>query len=137
MHEKVRNQYWLKYQIRERTEFEKKGVDEDVLNLRFKHYQNRLIDTLNRILEERRRIKIEQLREETRLQANASSTSPGLSMMPKGPNIMASPIKNTLTIVDRSSGPRGSAIHSPNVLSPLSKTLAFNSNRQSHQFNKT
>ena len=34
-------------------------------------------------------------------------------------------------------GPRTSTIHSPNVLSPLSKTLAFNSNRMSHNFNKT
>lgn len=41
---------------RERTEFEKKGIDEDVINLRFKHYQNRLIDILNRVLDERRRI---------------------------------------------------------------------------------
>lgn len=41
---------------RERSEFEKKGIDEDVINLRFKHYQNRLIDILNRVLDERRRI---------------------------------------------------------------------------------
>ena len=41
---------------RERSEFDRKGVDDDVINLRFKHYQNRLIDILNRILEERRRI---------------------------------------------------------------------------------
>jgi hypothetical protein len=42
--------------IRERAEFDKKGLDEDIVNLRFKHYQSRLIDILNRILEERRRI---------------------------------------------------------------------------------
>ena len=41
---------------RERSEFEKKGVDEDIINLRYKHYQNRLIDILNRVLDERRRI---------------------------------------------------------------------------------
>jgi len=59
-------------------------------------------------------------------------------MMPKGP--MMSPIKgvNQFTSLDRSAGgPRASAIQSPQILSPLSKTLAFNSNRQSHQFNKT
>ena len=88
MHEKVLLS--ITYHFRERNEFERKGVDEDVLNLRFKHYQNRLIDTLNRILDERRRIKLEQMREETRLQANASSNSPALAMMPKGP---ASPMK--------------------------------------------
>lgn len=37
-------------------EFEKKGLDSDVVSLRFKHYQSRLIDTLNRILEERKRL---------------------------------------------------------------------------------
>ena len=44
---------------RERADFEKRGLDEDVINLRFKHYQARLIDTINRVLEERRRIKAE------------------------------------------------------------------------------
>lgn len=42
--------------IREKTEFDKKGLDDDIVNLRFKHHQNRLIDILNRILEERRKI---------------------------------------------------------------------------------
>lgn len=37
--------------LRERSEFEKKGVESDVIDLRFKHYQNRLIDTLNRVIE--------------------------------------------------------------------------------------
>ena len=41
---------------RERSDFALKGVDEDVINLRFKHYQNKLIDTLNRVLEERKRL---------------------------------------------------------------------------------
>ena len=88
MHEKVLLS--ITYLFRERVEFERKSADDDVLNLRFKHYQNRLIDTLNRILDERRRIKLEQIREEARLLANASSNSPGLAMMPKGP---ASPLK--------------------------------------------
>lgn len=64
---------------RDRTYFEKKGLDQDVINLRFKHYQSRLIDTLNRVLEERRRIsklehfyyiEAEKLREEIRQNAN-------------------------------------------------------------------
>lgn len=55
MHEKVSISNILNT-YRERSEFERKGVDEDVINLRFKHYQNRLIDILNRMLEERRRI---------------------------------------------------------------------------------
>ncbi|CDW79915.1 UNKNOWN [Stylonychia lemnae] len=41
---------------KEREDFVKRGLDEDVINLRFKHHQYSLIDTLNRILEERRRI---------------------------------------------------------------------------------
>ena len=57
MHEKVREDVLTNVQCRrERSEFEKKGIDEDVINLRFKHYQNRLIDILNRVLDERRRI---------------------------------------------------------------------------------
>ena len=57
MHEKVT--YALLILPRDRPEFEKKGLDEDIINLRFKHYQNRLIDILNRVLEERRKIKVE------------------------------------------------------------------------------
>ena len=57
MHEKVT--YTLLILPRDRPEFEKKGLDEDIINLRFKHYQNRLIDILNRVLEERRKIKVE------------------------------------------------------------------------------
>jgi hypothetical protein len=45
--------------FRDRTAFEKKGLDEDIISLRFKHHQNRLIDILNRVLEERRKIKLE------------------------------------------------------------------------------
>lgn len=33
-----------------------KGVHEDVADLRFKHYQARLIDTLNLVLGERRKL---------------------------------------------------------------------------------
>lgn len=39
---------------KQRTFFEKHGVDKDVVDLRYKHYQGRLIDTFNRILEQRR-----------------------------------------------------------------------------------
>ena len=58
MHEEVSGEDVLAHveYFRERSEFEKKGIDEDVINLRFKHYQNRLIDILNRVLDERRRI---------------------------------------------------------------------------------
>ena len=51
---------------REREEFEKRGLDEDLINLRFEHYQARLIDTINQVLEERRRIKDVQNRAEAR-----------------------------------------------------------------------
>lgn len=76
---------------RDRSAFEKKGLDEDIISLRYKHHQNRLIDILNRVLEERRKIKHDQMREEARLMhegnqqphsAHAQSTkrSPGVSM---------------------------------------------------------
>ena len=61
---------------RERTDFEKRGLDEDIINLRFKHYQARLIDTINRVLEERRRIKAEQARMEMR---QGGAVSPGVT----------------------------------------------------------
>lgn len=44
---------------KERFEFEKKGVDPDVVDLRFKHYQGRLIDTINQIIERRREYVLE------------------------------------------------------------------------------
>ena len=44
------------YNIRERYEFMGKGIHEDVANLRYKHYQARLIDTLNLVLHERRKL---------------------------------------------------------------------------------
>lgn len=43
-------------QKKERSHFEKKGVDPEVVDLRFKHYQGRLIDTLNRVGAQRRKI---------------------------------------------------------------------------------
>ena len=57
---------------RDRSAFEKKGLDEDIISLRFKHHQNRLIDILNRVLEERRKIKLEQMREEARLMQDSN-----------------------------------------------------------------
>ena len=82
---------------KERSEFDKKGLDEDIVNLRFKHHQNRLIDILNRILEERRKIKHEQMREEARAfnnpnnQNNTSgfnqTKSPGFSSLERTMNI--------------------------------------------------
>jgi len=35
----------------DKSNFEKKGVDPDVIELRYKHYQARLIDTVNRVVE--------------------------------------------------------------------------------------
>jgi hypothetical protein len=44
---------------KDKTDFEKKGLDPDVIDLRYKHYQARLIDTINRIIDQRRQIKVE------------------------------------------------------------------------------
>ena len=41
---------------RRKEDFFKRGVDEDVGMLRFKHFQSRLIDTINRVLQDRRLI---------------------------------------------------------------------------------
>lgn len=45
---------------KEKDAFEKPGVDSDVANLRFKHYQARLIDLINELLFERKKICEEQ-----------------------------------------------------------------------------
>ena len=58
MHEKVRLFLFFNNFNRDRAEFEKKSVDKDVIDLRYKHYQARLIDTINRIIEQRRQIKM-------------------------------------------------------------------------------
>ncbi len=50
MHEKVRLFLFFNNVNRDRAEFEKKSVDKDVIDLRYKHYQARLIDTINRII---------------------------------------------------------------------------------------
>ena len=42
--------------FRRRDNFWEKGLDEDVIDLRYKHHCNRQIDTFNRVLEERRMI---------------------------------------------------------------------------------
>lgn len=55
-------------QKKEKSEFDKKGLAQDVIDLRYKHYQARLIDTINRIIEQRRQIKIDQARELLRIQ---------------------------------------------------------------------
>lgn len=36
---------------KERSEFEKKGLDPDVIDLRFRHAQGRLMDNINKITE--------------------------------------------------------------------------------------
>ena len=47
---------------RELKDFESRGVDQDIIDLRFKHFQHRLIDTLNRVTEKRRLIKEDEKR---------------------------------------------------------------------------
>ena len=42
----------------ERSAFDKKGVEPAITELRYKHYRNKLIETLNRVLEQRRNIKM-------------------------------------------------------------------------------
>jgi hypothetical protein len=51
-------------QKKERSDFEIRGVNEDVVDLRFKHYQHRLIDTLNRVIGLRRDIKDDERKKE-------------------------------------------------------------------------
>lgn len=53
-------------QKKDKADFEKKGLDHDVIELRYKHYQARLIDTINRVVEQRREIKIMELRNANR-----------------------------------------------------------------------
>jgi hypothetical protein len=38
-------------QKKDKSDFDKKGLDPDVIDLRYKHYQARLIDTINRIID--------------------------------------------------------------------------------------
>jgi len=66
---------------RSKETFEKRGLDEDVINLRHKHYNARLLDLYNRVLVERRRIKAEQVREELR-RGNVNGSVQGLQSPP-------------------------------------------------------
>ncbi len=42
---------------RDKESFKQNGVDEDIVTLRYKHHCGRLIDSLNRVLEERIEVK--------------------------------------------------------------------------------
>jgi hypothetical protein len=44
--------------MQDRATFEEKGVAKDVVDLRYKHFKSRLLDTVNRVLQQRRDIKI-------------------------------------------------------------------------------
>lgn len=58
---------------RDKESFEKKGLDEDVIKLRYKHFMNRLLDAINRVLEERQEVKKEMQRLELRNRPNPDS----------------------------------------------------------------
>ena len=65
---------------REKSDFEKGAIDDDVATLRFKHYQARLIDLINELLVTRKQIVEQQKRLDQRAQQNntvRSSPSPG------------------------------------------------------------
>jgi|Transcript_23268 hypothetical protein len=65
-------------EIKDLTEFAKPGIDKDVANLRFKHYQDRLIDLINEMLYERKRIKEAHQKLDNRNQTMRSA-SPGFA----------------------------------------------------------
>ena len=46
--------------VKGKKEFEKKGVEKDLAELRYNHYRERLLDLYNRVLEERHNIKVAQ-----------------------------------------------------------------------------
>lgn len=48
--------FLVSFCIRTREDFEVRGADEDLINLRFKHFRSRLLDTINAVLQERRQI---------------------------------------------------------------------------------
>ena len=73
--------------FRDLSEFAKPGVDTDVANLRFKHYQDRLIDLINEMLYERKRIKEAQQKLNNRNQQNMSA-SPGFGQAQAASNAM-------------------------------------------------
>ena len=54
----------LKLLHRELKDFDARGVNQDIIDLRFKHFQHRLIDTLNKVTDRRRQIKEEDKRAE-------------------------------------------------------------------------
>lgn len=43
--------------FRDKSSFTVKGIDEDVVKLRYKHHRDRLLDTINRVLDERHKVK--------------------------------------------------------------------------------
>ena len=79
------------FDCRGREEFARRGLDPDVIDLRYKHYQARLIDTMNRIIEQRRKIKVdearEQLRHGTASVTNVSIQKPKVNFTARTPSV--------------------------------------------------
>ena len=48
-------QYIIKI-FRRKSKFKEKGVSDDIIEMRFVHFQNKLMETLNKVLDERRKI---------------------------------------------------------------------------------
>ena len=47
------------FTYRDKSEFEKRGIDPDVVKLRFEHYRNKLVELLNCLIARRRELKAE------------------------------------------------------------------------------
>ena len=54
--------------FRTKESFQQKNVNQDIIQLRYKHYLNRLVDTITRVLDERNEVKRELARAELRNQ---------------------------------------------------------------------
>ena len=101
---------------RDLSAFAKPGVDKDVANLRFKHYQDRLIDLINEMLFERKRIK----------EAHHKLDNRNLTMRSASPNYPqgdSQALQNNQTSQAQMSRSPGSI---PNVLHPLQRQSGLN-----------
>ena len=63
-----------------------RGLDQDIINLRFKHFQHRLIDTLNRVIEKRRKNKEEEKRIEAKGEVNMNASQVQLAEIAASPS---------------------------------------------------
>ncbi|CDW74561.1 UNKNOWN [Stylonychia lemnae] len=127
--------------VKKRKEhFMEKGLADDIVELRLKHFQNRQIDLLNRILEERRKLKNREiLHDKLQIQTNQNKTQ-GQSFYSPQNNHTANPNSRAAQLYGSVKSPMGkigmtSQSHLDNKRFASTSKMQLSDSQQYHRFN--